>query len=148
MSTPIGTAGLVRIAGTTDDKNRRVGFKANALATKYLGLNPEKWYGLFAVGAGPSDITVAVTSDSPQSIANGTAKYGALKTYTNMAAAGGFLGAVNGATGVKVTHVKNGAGVDDVNVVAALSGRFELRAVENVPDNDTGLGIYTALTST
>lgn len=145
MSKPIGMNGLARIA--TDNVLSAV-FKATTAATKTIGLDPAKTYGLFASGAGPSDITVQTTSDSQDRIADGTAKYAALKTYAAMAAAGGFLGAINGATGVKVTHVKNGVAVDDAPTVAKLGGRFELRAVAGVPDADAGLGVYTPLTAT
>jgi len=143
MSKPIGMTGLKRIA---NDKQNSMVFKADAAATKTLALDPSKTYAVFAMGAGPATLTFAATSDSADAIANGTAKYVANRLFTALAAAGGYLGTLGvGATGIKVTHVKSGAGVDDAPTVALLGGRYEVRIVE-AADNTTGFGDYTAVT--
>lgn len=146
-SRAIGFGGVSRISGN-DRLAATITFALAAMAVKSVTLDPNKTYGLFMMGAGPADIVVKTTSDAPEAIANGTAKYAATKTYTAAAAAGGYLASVNGVTGVQVTHTKSGAGVDDAPTVAKLGGRYQFRAVEGVVDGDGGLGAYTALTAT
>lgn len=145
MSKPIGQNGLARI---TEDAKSFATFAKPTLATKIIALNPDMIYGLFCTGAGPSDVTLQTTADSKDAIGNGTAKYTAVKTYNALPAAGGFFAALKGLTAVKVTHVKNGVGVDDAGTVAALGGRFQVRAQQGVIGADGGLGAYTPLTAT
>ena len=146
----IGMNGVARIR-TTTAKVRSVAFALNAQATKVISLDPTKRYKLFASGAGPSDLVVSVSQDDPNM--GDQQKFAAPKTYAAMAAAGGYLGTVSGATAVKVQHTKNGSGTDDAATVALLGGRCQVRAVEigtavDGEDATTGLGDYTALTAT
>jgi len=149
MSTPIGRTGLARIG---NDQVNAVTFTANTSVTKVTGLDPTKTHDIFFSVAGPSDVTLAFTSDDPQAVAGDYAVYGADKVYTTVSAAG-YGGAVApGVTAVKVTHAKNGAGTDVALTVATLGGRFQARFVEKVAvgqavaDADQGTyGDYTAL---
>lgn len=144
MTKPIGFNGLARIA---EDNFTTTQFAKDALATKVLALNPALTYSLYAKGAGPSTVTLQATSDTKEAIANGTAVYAGLKTYANLPAAGGFIGDVSGVTALRITHVKSGAAADDAAVVAALGGRFQVRASARGAAA-TGLGQQTPLTST
>lgn len=146
MSHPIGTSGLARAALSMAVLS--VSFKKTTAETKIIALDPSKNYGLFCSGAGPSDVLVYATKDSKDAVSNGTAVYTAVKTYTAMAAAGGYIGELKNCTAVKVTHTKSGSGTDDAAKVTALGGRFQVRAMEGATGADTGLGSYTALTAT
>lgn len=150
MSTPIGFSGL---AYSAKPSGPALTFAADASAVKVTGLDPAKSYDIFFSVAGPSDVTIHTTSDSPAAIAAGIAVWGAAKAYTTVAADGygGMIAA--GATAVKVTHAKNGAGTDSAPVVAALGGRFQARFVAKLASAtvdaaaaDQGTyGDYTAL---
>lgn len=145
----MGMNGQAYVRSTTA-KVRKVTFALATSATKTISLDPSKRYAVFAEGAGPSDVTLAVSGDDPAAIAAGKGKFSANKGYTALAAAGGYLGTVNGGTTLKVTHIKNGAGTDDAPTVAALGGRFQLRAVEigfAIAEDDADLGGYTAVTA-
>lgn len=141
-SRAIGFGGVARISG--DERPApSVTFPLATSVTKNLGgLDPAKKYAIIAVGAGPANLNIQTTGDTPEAVANGTAKYAAAKVYTAIPAAGGVLGVVEGVTGVKVIHIKNGAGTDDAPTVAKLGGRYQVKAVESAKV-DGGLGAYT-----
>lgn len=144
MSKPIGMTGVARMVS---DKGLALTFKANGSVTKTQALDPKKTYAVFASGAGPANLSIAASNDDLNSVGNGTAKFAAAKVYTALAAAGGYIGTVGpGASALKVTHAKNGAGTDDAPTVALLGGRYQVRIVED-GDASTGLGDYTAVTA-
>lgn len=144
MSKPIGMTGLRRL--TNDAKVKEATFPLDTSVSKVVALDPTKSYAILCSGAGPADLTIEMTADSHDAIANGTARYAPATVYSNIAAAGGFLGNAVGATGVRVTHVKDGVGVDDANTVALLGGRYQVRFVEGGVEADIGLDAYTPVT--
>lgn len=120
-----------------------------ASTIKSLTLDPNSATALFLDVAGNTNIKVEVTFDGPEAVSKGRAVYAAAKTFTATAVAG-YLGKIaKGATSVRITQSKQGAGTDDVNAIAAIGGRAVVRAtpVGDTFAADTGIGAYTALTS-
>lgn len=147
MSTPIGRVGLKRLA---HDDMKAVTFAASASATKVIGLDASRSHDILVSVAGDTDLTLLVTRDDPQAVANGTAVYGPAKAYAKITASGYGGALARGVTAVKVTCAKNGAGTDDAGTVTALGGRAQIRFAAKDGDSanvDTGTyGDYTALT--
>lgn len=127
---------------------RKVTFTETASTVKILSLDRNKAHDVFLAVAGNTNIALQSTMDSPESVANGTAVYAAVKTFTATSASGYLVGSKKGVTAIKVTQSKQGAVADNSTIVASLGGRAQVRAVPNEGTlGDSGNGTYTALTS-
>lgn len=145
MSKPAGEANIT----TGNDGVRRAVAVAATATTAVIRLDPTTGYLVFLALAGPTDVTIQATMDSPNSVSDGTANYTTPKGKTNNTAGGLLAILPKGVTGLKVTQTKNGAGTDDAPTVAKLGGRSVIRCVPSASaDGKTGVTDYTAITLT
>lgn len=145
MSKPAGEA----LITTGNDGVRRAVAVAATATTSVIRLDPSTGYLVFLAVAGPTDVTIQATMDTPNSVSDGTANYTTAKGKTNNTAGGLLAILPKGVTGLKVTQTKNGAGTDDAPTVAKLGGRSVVRCVPTQSaDGKTGVTDYTAIALT
>lgn len=145
MSNPNGEALVV----TGNDGVRKAVAVVSTAVTSTIRLDPTTAYLVFLDVAGPTDVTIQTTMDSPSAVSNGRAIYTTAKGKTNNTAGGLLAILKKGVTGLKVVQTKNGAGTDDAPSVAAIGGRSVVRCVPTTSsDATTGVTDYTAITLT
>ncbi len=119
-SSPSGKT--IIVAGDSDLNAIDMKFPLATSSSMTVALDPLKRYNVFVEMASTTDFLSYATEDSGMRVAAGTAKFGSVVTQANVAA-NGLLGVTPaGATGFKITQVKDAAATDDTGIITALGG--------------------------